>query len=45
MDYVVGRAAVDELASALEASRRDVEAWGGEFPFERAVYSVQDFRL
>ncbi|KAJ7238268.1 hypothetical protein B0H12DRAFT_1237948 [Mycena haematopus] len=45
VDYAARRAALNELAAALEASRRDVDRWGGEFPFERAVYSVQDFKL
>ncbi|KAJ7759576.1 hypothetical protein B0H16DRAFT_1415770 [Mycena metata] len=40
-----GRAAFEELAIALESSRRDVDTWGGEFPFERAVYTVHDFKL
>ncbi|KAJ7149573.1 hypothetical protein C8R46DRAFT_964078 [Mycena filopes] len=40
-----GRAALEDLTIALEASRRDVEAWGGEFPFERGVYTVRDFKL
>ncbi|KAF7334630.1 hypothetical protein MVEN_02293400 [Mycena venus] len=45
VDYTAGRAALDDLAAALVASRRDVDGWGGEFPFERALSSVQDFRL
>ncbi|KAJ7113169.1 hypothetical protein C8R44DRAFT_676983 [Mycena epipterygia] len=45
LDYSAGRQALGELAVALEASRLDVDAWGGEFPFERAVYSVLDFKL
>ncbi|KAJ7479525.1 hypothetical protein FB451DRAFT_1556460 [Mycena latifolia] len=44
-DYSAGRKAIAELAAALEASRLDVDEWGGEFPFERAVYSVLDFKL
>ncbi|KAJ6479576.1 hypothetical protein C8R45DRAFT_353956 [Mycena sanguinolenta] len=44
-DLEAGRAALDELAAALGESQRDVARWGGEFPFERAMYSVQDFKL
>ncbi|KAJ7075297.1 hypothetical protein B0H15DRAFT_956626 [Mycena belliarum] len=44
-EYSVGTTAMAELATALETSRLDVERWGGEFPFERAVYSVLDFKL
>jgi hypothetical protein len=45
VDYAAGSATLKELAAALEASRRDVEEWGGEFPFERAMFSVLDFKL
>ncbi|KAF8179926.1 hypothetical protein K438DRAFT_1725618 [Mycena galopus ATCC 62051] len=45
VDYTMARAALNELAEVLEASRRDVDGWGGEFPFERAIFSVQDFKL
>ncbi|KAJ7435807.1 hypothetical protein B0H11DRAFT_1956873 [Mycena galericulata] len=40
-----GRNAVAELSAALEASRLDVDGWRGEFPFERAMFSVQDLKL
>ncbi|KAJ6518136.1 hypothetical protein C8R47DRAFT_7188 [Mycena vitilis] len=45
IDHVAARMALDELSAALEASRLDVDLWGGEFPFERAVYSAQSFKL
>ncbi|KAJ6629812.1 hypothetical protein B0H10DRAFT_2160404 [Mycena sp. CBHHK59/15] len=45
VDSVAARQAVGELHDALQASRADVDGWGGEFPFERAIYSVQHLRL
>ncbi|KAJ7826983.1 hypothetical protein B0H14DRAFT_2815908 [Mycena olivaceomarginata] len=45
VDYAAGSATLKELEAALEASWRDVEEWGGEFPFERAMFSVLDFKL
>ncbi|KAJ7202592.1 hypothetical protein GGX14DRAFT_653762 [Mycena pura] len=44
-ETLAGQAALDDLALALEASRVDVNKWCGEFPFERALYSVRDFKL
>ncbi|KAJ7176169.1 hypothetical protein C8R43DRAFT_1118696 [Mycena crocata] len=45
LDRVQGRKALNALADALAESRHNVEEWGGEFPFERAECSVQDFKL
>jgi hypothetical protein len=32
--------ALEELRDVLRQSRADVEAWGGEFPFERASLGI-----
>ncbi|KAJ7719444.1 hypothetical protein DFH07DRAFT_859354 [Mycena maculata] len=45
VDYSTRRKVLDELTCALEDSRLDVDGWGGEFPFERAVFSAQDLKL
>ncbi|KAJ7166972.1 hypothetical protein C8R46DRAFT_899473 [Mycena filopes] len=37
------RKAVAELKSAVQDSKEDVRAWGGEFPFERAGASLPSF--
>lgn len=44
-DIAVARAAVGDLQSALVSSSRDVESWGGEFPFDRAAASIQYWKL
>ncbi|KAJ7696218.1 hypothetical protein B0H17DRAFT_1198140 [Mycena rosella] len=44
-DYSAARKVLGELVAALEASRLDVDKWGGEFPFERGMCSVLDFKL
>ncbi|KAK7018341.1 hypothetical protein R3P38DRAFT_2982291 [Favolaschia claudopus] len=45
VDYAAGRAVLEKLTSVLEESEKDVEAWGGEYPFERGFFSVRDFKL
>ncbi|KAJ6532893.1 hypothetical protein DFH09DRAFT_131404 [Mycena vulgaris] len=45
VDYSAERKVLGELAAVLEASQLDVDEWGGEFPFERAMCSVIDFKL
>ncbi|KAJ7641039.1 hypothetical protein FB45DRAFT_899321 [Roridomyces roridus] len=44
-DYSTAQNAVMDLADTLESIRLDVEQWGGEFPFERAIFSVRDLKL
>ncbi|GBE81302.1 hypothetical protein BKA93DRAFT_815574 [Sparassis latifolia] len=44
-DIAAARTAVGELHAALIDSSRDVESWNGEFPFERAVASIQYWKL
>ncbi|EGN92063.1 hypothetical protein SERLA73DRAFT_191637 [Serpula lacrymans var. lacrymans S7.3] len=40
-DLTGARDAVNDLWSAVEESSRDVETWGGEFPFDRAANSME----
>ncbi|KAK7024719.1 hypothetical protein R3P38DRAFT_2950877 [Favolaschia claudopus] len=39
-DYTSARKALAELRSTVDASYAEIEAWGGEFPFERAASSL-----
>ncbi|THU85882.1 hypothetical protein K435DRAFT_763817 [Dendrothele bispora CBS 962.96] len=39
------RLIVQNLRSAVKESMSDVESWGGEFPFERASFSVEFWKL
>lgn len=39
------RETVDELRAAVVASERDVASWGGEFPFERALASLECWKI
>ncbi|KAJ7113232.1 hypothetical protein C8R43DRAFT_132154 [Mycena crocata] len=41
----VARMALNELRSTVGASCGDVDAWGGEFPFERAKSSLAYWKL
>jgi hypothetical protein len=36
---------VGQLQLAVNASFEDVEAWGGEFPFERAAASISYWKF
>lgn len=44
-DYSAARDVVDELRCAVNDSYDDVRLWGGEFPFERAVTSIEFWKL
>ncbi|KZT21739.1 hypothetical protein NEOLEDRAFT_1138926 [Neolentinus lepideus HHB14362 ss-1] len=44
-DLAAARAAVGELSDALNGSASDVMAWGGEFPFERGVASLDHWKF
>ncbi|KAJ6534146.1 hypothetical protein B0H19DRAFT_439924 [Mycena capillaripes] len=44
-DYTSARKALNDLRSTVDTSYADVEAWGGEFPFERAVSSLAYWKL
>ncbi|KAJ6464799.1 hypothetical protein C8R47DRAFT_68357 [Mycena vitilis] len=44
-DYTSARKALNDLRSTVDASYTDVEAWGGEFPFERAASSIAYWKL
>ncbi|KAF5358767.1 hypothetical protein D9758_008573 [Tetrapyrgos nigripes] len=39
------RVIVQYLRSAVDQSMMDVESWGGEFPFERASFSIEYWKL
>jgi hypothetical protein len=40
VNFDTARQALEDLRAALRESRADVEAWGGEFPFERASFGI-----
>ena len=44
-DICTARDAVEKLWSGVEESSRDVEIWGGEFPFDRAANSIECWRV
>lgn len=44
-DIGTARDAVEKLWSGVEESSRDVEIWGGEFPFDRAANSIECWRV
>ncbi|KAI0940591.1 hypothetical protein AcW1_003747 [Taiwanofungus camphoratus] len=44
-DLARARTVVSELHTALIRSERDVEAWGSDLPFERAVVSIQYWKF
>ena len=44
-DLMSVREKVGELKAALQGSISDVTAWGGEFPFERAVSSLDCWKI
>lgn len=39
------RETLDKLRNVLVESRRDIEAWGGEFPLEKAELAIQGWKL
>lgn len=45
MDFEAARATVAQLRSAVNDSFADVKTWGGEFPFERALVSIEYWKL
>ncbi|KAJ7058485.1 hypothetical protein C8F01DRAFT_1148339 [Mycena amicta] len=45
VDLAAARAARAELLAALRESQSDAERWGGEFAFERGLYSALDLKL
>lgn len=44
-DIGTARAIVHNLGSSITESLKDTEQWGGEFPFERALASVDYWKL
>lgn len=44
-NYAKALEVVQDLQCAIAESRNDVESWGGEFPFERAEFSVAFWHL
>jgi hypothetical protein len=44
-DFGAAREALDTLRSAVKDSFQDVAAWGGEFPFERASFSIEFLKV
>ncbi|KAG6872504.1 hypothetical protein C0995_009260 [Termitomyces sp. Mi166 len=44
-DWEAAREIVDDLRGVVKESKRDVQAWGGEFPFERTAASLEYWKL
>lgn len=44
-DFTSAHEAVNDLRMAVNDSLADVESWGGEFPFERAVSSIEYWKI
>jgi len=44
-DVASARETIGKLWAGLEESSRDVEFWGGEFPFDRAANSIDCWRV
>ncbi|KDR77914.1 hypothetical protein GALMADRAFT_94401 [Galerina marginata CBS 339.88] len=45
VDFGLAREARDNLRCAVQESIRDVQSWGGEFPFERASASIEYWKF
>ena len=45
VDYTSAREVKNELRCAVNDSLADVKSWGGEFPFERAVASLEFWKI
>lgn len=44
-DLTVAHEAIGNLWSVIRQSARDVELWGGEFPFDRASNSIECWKI
>lgn len=44
-DIGTARDTIGKLWAGVEESSRDVEIWGGEFPFDRAANSIECWRV
>jgi len=44
-DLTTAREAIDNLRTGISDSARDVEIWGGEFPFDRASNSIECWKI
>ncbi|EIW74975.1 hypothetical protein CONPUDRAFT_112910 [Coniophora puteana RWD-64-598 SS2] len=44
-DMGAAREVVGQMRSAVEESTRDVQGWGGEFPFDRAACSIEYWKF
>ncbi|KAG2111483.1 hypothetical protein DEU56DRAFT_749548 [Suillus clintonianus] len=44
-DTAVAQEAISNLWSGIEESARDVEIWGGEFPYDRASNSIECWKI
>ncbi|KAH7882586.1 hypothetical protein F5I97DRAFT_1906385 [Phlebopus sp. FC_14] len=44
-DLAAAREAINKMRAGVEDSCRDVEIWGGEFPFDRAANSIECWRI
>ena len=44
-NVAAAREALEELRAAIRESKREIEIWGGTYPFERAAISVEYWKL
>jgi hypothetical protein len=44
-DFISAREVVSDLRTAVNKSIADTRAWGGEFPFERASFGIQYWKV
>lgn len=44
-DISAARETIGKLWAGVEESSRDVEIWGGEFPFDKAANSIEFWRV
>ncbi|KAF9219408.1 hypothetical protein BS17DRAFT_761024 [Gyrodon lividus] len=44
-DLVAARETISKIWAGVEESSRDVEVWGGEFPFDKTANSIECWRI
>ena len=44
-DMAIAREAIEELRTAVKDSQKEVEGWGGVYPFDRAAISLEYWKL
>ena len=44
-DGGIAREIIDDLRGVVKESKKDVQTWGGEFPFERTASSLEYWKI